>query len=269
MSTFAKHGIRLVATIIFIAAFVVPTCAQKKGLAKGVKAAFGKKPLLMGAAPAIHPNVPLLPSTLPSVDVSATHIVPMATAVERQVTGVLRKPRLLSTQESKKILFPQGNEDLFYVPLSLNTPETAVYRGFSLPDLESLENIAKNGLELNKIQNVAEYAIFASHKLKLAFHYSLHQPDEKAIIPVIVKIPVTKQCEPMGYNGHFVFVKNVAAEYISEIMAFLEIDDRATWYKVTWQKDKMVLTPAPSQQFTANELMIHDFQAWPINLDMD
>lgn len=269
MSTFAKHGIRLVAAIIFIAAFVVPTCAQKKGLAKGVKAAFGKKPPLMGAAPAIHPNVPLLPSAWAGVDVSATHVAPMVTAVERQVAGALRKPRLLSPKESKQILFPNGNEDLFYIPVSLNTPETAVYRGFSLPDLESLENIAKNGLELNKIQNAAEYAIFASHKLKLAFHYSLPRPNEKASIPVIVKIPITKQCEPMGYNGHFVFVENVAAEYISEIMAFLEMDGKATWYKVTWQEGKMVLTAAPSQQFTANELMIHYLQAWPINLDMD
>lgn len=251
---------------VFMAGAITPACAQKKSISKEVKAILSK-----GTAPVKRPSAPRASSTLSGAAVSAAQVVPLATAVERQMANALRKPRLLSSKEIKKILFPQGNGDLLYVPLPLNTPETAVYRGFALPDLDSLENIAKNGLELNKIQveNAIEYAIFTSHQLGLAFHHSLPLSDEKATIPVIVKIPVTKQCKPLGYNGHFVFTRDVSAKHISEIMAFLEIDGKATWYKVSWQNDKMILAPAPSQPVTPNELMVHYFQTWPINLDMD
>ena len=218
-----------------------PTYAQKKNLVKGViYAATAKTPAIL------------------------------STQIDRQVTNALCKPHLLSTAESKKILFPQSDtKRLFYVPVSFNTQEIAVYRGFSLSNLDELENIVKNGLELDKIENRAEYAIFTSHRLETALHYSIPRSYKKAIIPVIVKIPVTQQYQPLGYNGHFVFITNVPAKYISEIMAFLEIDGKSMWYKVEWQQNKMILTPALSKYFASHELMIHYFNAQPINVGMD
>ncbi len=258
----------LLFTAVFMVMAVVPACAQKKGLPKGVKAVLGKKPPLTGAAPVVRLPVSCVPLVLSNAVVAASGVPPAI--LERQITNTLPKLRLLSAQESKRILFPQAEKgNLFYVPLSLNTPETAVYRGLSLSNLEELENIVKNGLELNKIQvrNATEYAIFTSHRLELALHHAL--TDEKAAIPVIVKIPVTQQYKPLGYNGHFVFIRDVPAEYISEILALLKINGKAMWYKAIWQEGKMVLIPAPSKQFAADELMIHYFKTWPINLDMD
>ena len=190
--------------------------------------------------------------------------------ITRQMVNSLPEPRLLSTQESKRILFPQTkNGNLFYVPSVLNTPQTAVYKGLSLPNLDALENMAKNGLELNKIQNAPEYAIFTSSQLSVALTYTIPTLPEERAIPVIVKIPVTKQCSPMSYNGYFVFVDDIPAQHIAEIMALLEIDGKATWYKIGWQKNKMLFLPATSEQFTADELKTHYFYAPAINLDMD
>ena len=271
MNVFINRSVKCILAVLFIGTSIIPVHAQwwKKGIET-----LGKKSPLTKIGPTTHPAVnPYVPPALLQTSVfTLPRVVSLPVTVEQQVIKARHKPRLLSVKESEKILFPQTKKgNLFYVPLALNTPQTAVYRGMSLPNLEALENIAKNGLELSKIQfrNATEYAIFTSNRLELALHYTRSLSDEKEALPVIVKIPVTQQCKPLGYNGHFVFVQDVPAKYISEIMVLLEMDGKPLWYKVVWQNDKMDLVPAPSKQFTAGELMIHYFKAWPINLDMD
>ncbi len=243
MNWFLKLNLRFILSLAFMSVLVVPAPAQN---VKGRAALQGLKALTAGAKNNM-----------------------VNCQIERQIANPLRSPRLLNSVESKKILFPQTKAGpRFFVPLPLNTTETAVYKGLALPNLEALENITKNGLELNKIQSRSAYGIFASNQLQVAMEYTL-PATSGPVIPVLIKIPITERCKPMGYNGHFVFVRNVPPAHIAEIMAFLEINGKATWYKVTWQKDKMVLVPAPSEQIPANELMVHYFQTWPINLDMD
>lgn len=178
--------------------------------------------------------------------------------------------RWLSPAQSQRMLFhPREEGLLLYVPTALNTTEAAVYRGLSLQNLDELDNLLQNGLELNKIQGRTEYAIFASNQLRVAMEYALSSSGGEMAVPVLVKIPVTKQCKPLGYNGHYVFINDVPAQYLSDIMVFLEVKGTPGWYKVVRENNEMLFKPVPSKLISEADLATPYFQVSPINLGMD
>lgn len=83
---FIKHSVQLILTAVFIATAVIPACAQKKGITKGVKAVLGKKPPLTETAPVVCPNVTHIPSSLTGAATVNPSRTVTATALERQVT---------------------------------------------------------------------------------------------------------------------------------------------------------------------------------------
>lgn len=124
--------------LIFVLSLCVPTHAQKKSIAKGVKAALGKKTSLTGMAPAIQAGVLRVPPTIVGSALPAQTLPNAAlnTAVERTVIAkatvpqaTLKVPTVPSIPEIKPVghYYPTWRQDLskFFSKEELNAIENA------------------------------------------------------------------------------------------------------------------------------------------------
>ena len=143
------------------------------------------------------------------------------------------------------------------VPLSLNGPEPALYRGMRLRNLEELTHILTHGLEINKTRFPA---LFFSSLVADAVGYSAGYRESN--ISVVVKVPV--QPDMLGafkryWVNEYVFPYNMPADKLSEVMVFMEVEGKGNWYKACVDKQGLLLEAVPSRVFKREELVGHYF----------
>ena len=143
-----------------------------------------------------------------------------------------------------------------HMPVAFTYPKKEVFRGVKLAKLGELENLLRNGMELDKSHYKG--SIYCGYAPTTALDYAL--PTEESFIyenwaepdmtfPVIMQIPLTEQLlqeNPLDpLEDWAVFHKTIPADRISNIVVFLEINGKQDWYKAGLENNRLLLTPAP------------------------
>ena len=173
--------------------------------------------------------------------------------------------RLMDVAQLHATLLPQKEQ--MFVPQTLLQEEPAVYRGLTLTNLSSLQNILTRGLNAN--YGFYEGQIFTTTSLRLALNYAMPSKYDaaaakKSNIPVVIKIRLTPELTekiPSGTMGlSRIFYRNVPSYDLTDVMVFLEVNGKAGWYKTEWKNEQIVFSPVPSTRVGVDE----DFSPIPL-----
>ena len=155
---------------------------------------------------------------------------------------------------------------LRFLPQTFNNGSPSLFRGLALKDVGDLKNILTNGLELKK---TAYSRLYFSTDIDMALSFSQaptlpSSQANEAFIPVVVKVEVTPQLKRRRFLYHddwenYVSMRNVPSRFLSEVVAFLEVDGKPGWYKAVLENDELVLRPAPADIIQSEKLIIHEF----------
>ena len=153
--------------------------------------------------------------------------------------------RILPSIQIYKSVSPLGSRQL-YVPSAFTETKNVLYRGMRFTKLSDVENLLLRGLE---IRLSAYSEIYFAYLFSMAMGYTLPRiPDEevKGDFPIVVKVPVIPQL-PVSQTGVAAQAyQDLPAEFISDVMVFLEINGRADWYKAIVENNKLVLVSVPT-----------------------
>ena len=153
--------------------------------------------------------------------------------------------RILPSIQIYKSVSPLGSRQL-YVPSAFTETKNVLYRGMRFTKLSDVENLLLRGLE---IRLSAYSEIYFAYLFSMAMGYTLPRiPDEevKGDFPIVVKVPVIPQL-PVSQTGVTAQAyQDLPAEFISDVMVFLEINGRADWYKAIVENNKLVLVSVPT-----------------------
>lgn len=153
--------------------------------------------------------------------------------------------RILSSLEVYKSVSLAGSRQL-YVPDVFTETKDVLYRGMRLTKLSDLENLLLQGLE---IRRTAYSELYFAYIFSMAMDYALPRIVDKSIdgaFPVVVKVPVTTEL-PISCTGvNAQAYKDLPAEFISDVMVFMEINGQADWYKAIAENNKLVLISVPT-----------------------
>ena len=153
--------------------------------------------------------------------------------------------RILPSLEVYKSVSLAGSRQL-YVPDVFAETKDVLYRGMRLTKLSDLENLLLRGLE---IRRTAYSELYFAYAFSRAMDYALPMSvTEKAAgdFPVVVKVPVTTEL-PVSCTGvNAQAYKDLPAEFISDVMVFMEINGRTDWYKAIAENNKLVLISVPT-----------------------
>lgn len=152
------------------------------------------------------------------------------------------------------------------VPEAFNRDEDALYRGMWLKDLNQLQYILTKGLEVRRTRFPG---IFFTNFFADAVQYSAGLYGN---FSVIIKVPVTADMtDPLKPDmqiklrkyliREYLFMQDLPADKISNVIIFLEIDGIGNWYKVTLENGEMVLEQVPSKILRQEELIMRDIKA--------
>ena len=161
--------------------------------------------------------------------------------------------RVLDWKTVDSYLFPQGHDGrVMYIPTSWKNwqdpNEAAWYRGMKFTRLDQIKNLLESGMELSKIS--PRYpGVFSSSEIDLALKYASPVGAVAPVLPVMVKMPavyeLSKENEPDGRVDFMrVFRRDIAPEFISDVMVFLEVNGEPGWYKAVLQDNELVFIPA-------------------------
>ena len=174
----------------------------------------------------------------PTVQVRVDASVPVSSA------AVLQARMLPSRQVYQSISSVLSRRP--YLPSAFAETKDVLYRGMRLTQLSDLENILRQGLEIRRTGYSELYFSYApSMALTYALPRSINEK-EAGDFPVVVKVPITTQL-PVSCTGvNAQAYKDLPAEFISDVMVFLEINGHADWYKAILENDKLLLISVPT-----------------------
>ena len=152
--------------------------------------------------------------------------------------------RVLPSIEVYKSISLVENRQL-YVPDAFTETRNVLYRGMRFAQLSDLENILLKGIELRRsAYSELYFAYIFSEAMRYALPYATTE-EVCGDFPVVVKVPVTDQL-PVSQTGVTAQAyRDLSAEFISDVMVFLEINGRADWYKAIMENNKLVLISTP------------------------
>ncbi len=160
------------------------------------------------------------------------------------------RANLLEPDILRNIVFSDGQ---VYIPQSFVEEDAALYRGMKLSEISDLENLLVNGLETKKSHYVGE--IFTSPSVNIATNYALPvlwdtwKGESQMDLPVLLRIPVTSSLlqtnPPDQFGFQWIFRKDVAAEHISDVVVFLNINNTPGWYKAVLENNHVIFMPVP------------------------
>ena len=184
--------------------------------------------------------------------------------------------RIMSGTESYKILFPEQRiSSPLYVPTALNTAEEVAYRGVTLYDLKSIQNLLENGLEYNRVSPAMDNKIYFSGEVYRAARFAAHHNSPYGELPVLIKFALPEYRDNIYAHDYlysldyYFFVQDLSADYLLDVMVFLEVNGVPGWYKATLEKGNLVFTPVPSRLFEEKELIKHDIKIPQQNVQDD
>jgi len=157
--------------------------------------------------------------------------------------------RNINLTESMHLYVPEAFTDL---------SKKEVFRGVRLENLAELENIVRNGMELDK---TAYDGIYFGYGPSTALTYAL-PPWESTIyegvyeldltFPVLFQLPLASDFlveNPADYSrGYVVFHQTIPAHRFDNVMTFLEVNGKPGWYKAGLYNNKLLLTPVPAKE---------------------
>ena len=115
------------------------------------------------------------------------------------------------------------------------------HRGMVLSDLQSLKNVLTKGLEWKK---TSYNRIFASRYLSVALDHAYINPGQ---LPVLVQIPETDRLSYSNVIGGddwtVTFGRDIPVDMLSNVRAFLRINNKPGWYDVKLQDDTFIFSP--------------------------
>lgn len=146
--------------------------------------------------------------------------------------------RMLEPIELRRAIFPSTN---VYIPASFGRSDKMLYRGLILTNVRDLKRLLKKGMEMKKSHYRGE--IFSTSLFTVALDYAMphmswspHAAKGETVMPVVVKIPLTKQLilenRPDVFGHQYIFSQDVLPTQISDVMLFLEVNGKASWYRV-------------------------------------
>ncbi|MCQ2411224.1 MAG: hypothetical protein MJ053_07215 [Elusimicrobiaceae bacterium] len=167
--------------------------------------------------------------------------------------------RVLDWKTVDLYLFPRGHDGrVMYIPTSWKNwkdpSDAARYRGMIFTRLEQVKHLLESGMELSKIS--PHYpGIFSSSELDTALKYASPLGAVYPVLPVMVKMPavyeLSKENEPDGLVDFMrVIRRDIAPEFISDVMVFLEVNGEPGWYKAVLHEGEMVFIPAYGTLFS-------------------
>ena len=170
--------------------------------------------------------------------------------------------RVLNGADFRKVVFP---EDGLYLPLALNDSKSALYRGMGLR-IADIKNILIEGL---KIDRSAYEVLFFSADASMAAHLGndravIFSRGGNLFIPVVVKVNVTPLLRLRRSLRHdivdnYVFLRDIPARSVSDVMTFLEVNGEGAWYKAVLVDGELTFVPAPARLWKGSDLIIHQF----------
>ncbi len=178
-------------------------------------------------------------------------------AANNGVSTKYLKAHVFGSDTRASTLFPQGwLGNTLYVPSSWQYRDKNFwYRGMLLHHTEELKNILINGLELDKTRHAG---IFASSEILTALLYAANDVPTFMALPVLIRIPKTSQLStPAMPCGLALFSQDIPANFLTDVMVFLEVGGKPGWYKVTLENGELVFTPVSSRIFADDELIEH------------
>jgi len=167
------------------------------------------------------------PSTLSSSDILPARVLP-------------------SIQIYKSISLVRHNQ--LYLPRAFTETKNVLYRGMRFTNLSDLENLLLQGME---IRSTGYSEIYFGYIPSTALGYALPWKVDENVngeFPVVTKVPVTPQLPVLQTGVTAQVYKDLPAEFISDVMVFLEINGRADWYKAIMENNKLVLISVPTTQ---------------------
>ncbi|MCQ2410799.1 MAG: hypothetical protein MJ053_04835 [Elusimicrobiaceae bacterium] len=171
------------------------------------------------------------------------------------VSSSILQARTLTTKEVSQKIFSHYWTDV-YVPVSFASDEVALYRGMELDYLTDIQHILQNGLECNKSRYEG---IFFSCSLEMALGYTT---GKYRALPVLVRVPVTADMSgtfKSYFNDEYIFLQDVPADRISDVVVFLEVDGQVGWYKVVLKDGNLALESIPNRLFKVADLKVPYF----------
>ncbi len=175
--------------------------------------------------------------------------------------------RMMSGTENHTVLFPKPR--LFspmYIPIALNTTQEVAYRGVTLYNLQSLQNILENGLEYDRVSPVMDNKIYFSGHIYRAAKFATQSDSPYGELPVLIKFALPESRNDIYAHNYlygldyYFFVHNIGADYLLDVMVLLEVNGVPGWYKATLEEGNLVFTPTPSRIFDEKELIKHDIK---------
>ncbi len=252
---------KLVVILLFIGC-ISPAFAQWEGIAKVGAEAAGRGAELTAAvtrkaAAAVQeaqasafrlvrlinmPKEPLLRVQLPQTVISA----------DDQIISA----RVLNGADFSEGIFPQ--DDLIHLPLTLNDAQPALYRGLGLK-IADIKDILTKGMGLNK--SYYQKLFFSSEAEEAVFYAD----KEEVLIPVVVKVNVTPESQlwpslRLRANNTYTISQEIPARFISDMVAFLEVNGEGAWYKAVLVDGELTFVPAPTRLFETRDLIVHRFR---------
>ena len=223
---------------------IVPAFAQKGNAVKAsVDALCGRVSLTdavtrqVAKRTSILPEIRLAPS-LPSYQMPAVApSVPAAFANRLP----LREIQQISITTRGRFPFPFKNDNR----------EGVLYRGMHLNNFEDLRNILVNGLE---IKASPRGIIYTARRPATAVTFAVTLLTEGEF-PVLVRLPVTQKLlrtNPPNESCNYyqtTFYKDISSDMI-EVFAFIKINAKAGWYRVTLTSDNQLFFTFVQSQTT-------------------
>ena len=167
-------------------------------------------------------------------------VLPLRTLGSTAVAGpsTVLPARMLEPIELRRAVFPSTN---VYIPASFVRSDKMLYRGLILTNVKDLKRLLQKGMEMEKSHYRGE--IFSTSLFTVALDYAMphmswspHAAKGETVMPVVVKIPLTKQLilenRPDVFGHQYIFSQDVLPTQISDVMLFLEVNGKADWYRV-------------------------------------
>ena len=163
--------------------------------------------------------------------------------------------RVVNGADFSESIFPQ--DDLIHLPLTLNDAQPALYRGLGLR-IADIKDILTKGMGLDK--SYYQRLFFSSEAKEAVFHAD----KEKVLIPVVVKVNVTPESQlwlslRLCTNNTYAILQEIPARFISDVVAFFEVNGKGAWYKAVLVDGELTFIPAPTRLFERGDLIVHWF----------
>lgn len=164
--------------------------------------------------------------------------------------------RVLNGADFSEFLFPK--DDLIHLPQALNDAQPALYRGLGLK-VADIKNILTKGMGF---KNSYYQKLFFSSEAKEAVFYA---DKEEVLIPVVVKVNITPESQLLPslrrhVNNAYAISQEIPARFISDMVAFFEVNGEGAWYEAKLIDGELTFVPAPTSLFKTDDLIVHRFR---------